>query len=304
MAEVLLLAVVQRSDFAEQNGPASSAGGRQVLPPSIPAPGCCHSRAAPRAVPGHSLTVSVLGALAGGGRSGTAELGPGPGVGDSRAGEEEEGLEVGALATESVCGAEERRAASAVGPEPRPAFPAASIPCRVEGAAGWSWTGTGHPRPDPLSSPLPLAYLHSPHRYKCLMQASGHPKLPQPCSAHQHETPQTHLLLPQAKLPLHEGGQPHPQPETKRMPGINWPLQSPQLFHSLLFFFFFSPCLSYFFCLFCLGILSTPAKEKKKLITEKSYVLCWQIAQGALSALIRLCRGAAARCCPQPPAGS
>lgn len=102
MAEVLLLAVVQRSDFAEQNGPASSAGGRQVLPPSIPAPGRCHSRAAPGAVPGHSLTVSVLGALAGGGRSGTAELGPGPGVGDSRASEEEEGLEVGALATESV----------------------------------------------------------------------------------------------------------------------------------------------------------------------------------------------------------
>lgn len=138
----------------------------------------------------------------------------------------------------------------------------------------------------------------------CKLQVT--PKLPQPCGAHHYETPQTHLLLPQAKLLLH-GGHPLPQPGTKRMPGMNWPLQSPQLFHSLPFFFFFSPSqFSYFFCFFCLGILSTPAKErgKKKLITEKSYVLCWQIAQGALSALIRLCRGAAARCCPQPPAGS
>lgn len=60
-------------------------------------------------------------------------------------------------------------------------------------------------------------------------------------------------------------------------------------------------CLSYFFFFFCLGILSTPAKEKKKkLITEQSRVLCWQIAQGALSALIRLSWGAAARCSPRP----
>lgn len=72
-------------------------------------------------------------------------------------------------------------------------------------------------------------------------------------------------------------------------------------------FLAFFPCLSYFFCFFLSGDFvdtSKGGKKKKKLITEKSYVLCWQIAQGALSALIRLCRGAAARCCPQPPAGS
>lgn len=70
--------------------------------------------------------------------------------------------------------------------------------------------------------------------------------------------------------------------------------------HSCLILF---SCLSYFFLFFCLGILSTPAKEKK-LITEKSYMLRWQIAQGALSALIRLCWGATACCSLRHPAGS
>lgn len=63
--------------------------------------------------PEHSPMVSVAGTLAGGCRSGAAALGPGPGVRESRGGEEEEGLEVGVLAGGSVCTAE-GRAASAV----------------------------------------------------------------------------------------------------------------------------------------------------------------------------------------------
>lgn len=68
----------------------------------------------PPTVPRHSLMVSVAGALAGGCRSRVAELGPGPGVRESRGGEAVEGLAVGALAGGSVCVAE-GRAASAAG---------------------------------------------------------------------------------------------------------------------------------------------------------------------------------------------
>lgn len=42
----------------------------------------------------------------------------------------------------------------------------------------------------------------------CKLQVT--PKLPQPCGAHHYETPQTHLLLPQAKLLLHGGAPPSP----------------------------------------------------------------------------------------------
>ena len=68
------------------------------------------------------------------------------------------------------------------------------------------------------------------------------------------------LLLPHVKS-LCAGGTPIPSLRGARpggqTPGTNWPLRSPQLFHSFLF-----SCLSYFFLFFCLGILSTLAKEK------------------------------------------
>lgn len=166
------------------------------LPPCQPH-GAVTAEQHSHAVPGHSLTVSVVGALAGGGRSGMAELGPGPGVRESRGGEEEEGLEVGALATESVC-AERKKAASAMGPGPGAALPAPQVGQQPPHPAGWKelLDGAGQGLATQGPSPLPLAHPHSPHRCKCLMQALGHPKVPQPCSAHQHKTPRTHLLLP------------------------------------------------------------------------------------------------------------
>lgn len=125
--------------------------------------------------------------------------------------------------------------------------------------AGWKelLDGAGQGLAIQVPSPLPLTCPCSPHSCKCSMQALGHPKLPQPCSAHQH-------------CSLKPNSYPHAHARTKRMPGMNWPLQSPQLFHSLPFFFFFPACLSYFFCFFfCLGILSTPAKEEKKKINNR-----------------------------------
>lgn len=214
-----------------------------------------------------------------------AELGPGPGVRESRGGEEEEGLEVAVLAAEWVCAAEERRAASAVGAEPGPA---ASRACRVEGAPGWSWTRIGHP--GPLSF-APHMSLLSP-QLQMLHASFGSPQ-----TAPTLQCPPA--LLPQAKL--------LPPCPCQDQEDAWHELASP-IPTAISFLAFFFPCLPLLFLLLFFSVWGfcrhQQRRRKKKLITEKSYVLCWQIAQGALSALIRLCWGAAARCCPQPPAGS
>lgn len=114
--------------------------------------------------------VSVAGALAGSCRSKAAELGPGPGVRESRGGEEVTGLEVGALAGGSACVAEER-AASAAGPLLARAIPSTTCLPMASNHLGGG-TKRHHCCPElhgdlailgPIPSPFLLCALHPCH---------------------------------------------------------------------------------------------------------------------------------------------
>ena len=163
-----------------------------------------------------------------------------------------------------------QRGSTARGAMPRAA--ASSHP----GRAG---RGLGHPGPKPRSHPpLPLALLtasqesHVPAPLPAAKAQGKPPRLRQFCTptapCHQRTGPlHRDLLLPAVKSPV--SGEELQSPACKQQDqegARNEPASSipTQLFHSFLF-----SCLSYFLLFFCLGILSTPAKEKKINNREK-----------------------------------
>lgn len=122
--------------------------------------------------------VSVAGTLAGGCRSGAAALGPGPGVRESRGGEEEEGLEVGVLAGGSVCTAEGRAASAVLLSR---AVPSAEAQNRPDPPG----QGTGGTILHPSPAVALLAAWNDPPPFpgcKRRIPAPYHPELPQFCT--------------------------------------------------------------------------------------------------------------------------